>query len=205
MIVAKKNHETQLLQKFCLLLNEKKAKIRDQQRLLARVTADPKESEEIQATPKSNKRAAKSSRDGKRKAAAKDEDVTEDSDEGFEKMDVDVNRVPQDSEQEDAATPDEEQNDEETADEDESSPTEKPPSHIGRRDPLDGPKPNAHTRSHDKGSPSDATGKTSQIELEKEKTPPRRDLPFLKKSAPAPAKPAHADDGDETASDDDEL
>ena len=45
LIAAKSQHEVVLLEKFRLLLNEKKAKIRDQQRLLATAKVDPEKLE----------------------------------------------------------------------------------------------------------------------------------------------------------------
>lgn len=42
---AKSQHENQLLANFAQLLNEKKLKIRNQQRLLASATADPTKGE----------------------------------------------------------------------------------------------------------------------------------------------------------------
>lgn len=50
---AKSQHENQLLANFAQLLNEKKLKIRNQQRLLASATADPTKGEtKLQKAPK---------------------------------------------------------------------------------------------------------------------------------------------------------
>lgn len=78
-------HEKVMLDKFTLLLNEKKLKIRDQQRLLASAKVDPEKLAAVEASRKSRK--AGPSRGNKRKAAQKDE--SEES-EGHEKMDVDA-------------------------------------------------------------------------------------------------------------------
>ena len=103
---SKKARETELLEKFCVLLNEKKLKIREQQRLLASAHIDPsrtvpysadeeedmikQESQRSPTTPRTTtKRAPKASRPSKRKAR---DSVLEDDDSdgsGFEKMDVD--------------------------------------------------------------------------------------------------------------------
>ncbi|KAK0626144.1 hypothetical protein B0T14DRAFT_492524 [Immersiella caudata] len=108
LIQAKKAHETELLEKFCLLLNEKKVKIREQQRLLSAAMVDPTRVAAVVATrqgssapPSSSAppassaqtssgkgRVPKPSRAGKRKTrqAVPSDDS---DDEGFEKMDLD--------------------------------------------------------------------------------------------------------------------
>jgi len=182
LIAAKATHEAELLEKFRDLLNEKKSKIRDQQRLLASANVDPAKLAEFQApTAAGTDHKAKVSRAGKRKAATAPED--EDSDEGFEKMDVDVDQVPNDSEEEEAQTQSE--NDATEDDDEMEAPAPPPPQKI---------------TSAPKAQPS-----------ERSRTPPRRDLPFAKKRDVAPAPPAppakpEADDADEeTESEDDEL
>ncbi|KAI9744218.1 MAG: hypothetical protein M1818_002370 [Claussenomyces sp. TS43310] len=208
LIVAKKEHETELLEKFRDLLNAKKAKIRDQQLLLACANVDPEKLARVQAIRQSKTRVASTSAAGKRKAGVA-EDIEEESEdeEGFEKMDVDVDEVPDDSDQGRAITPDQgeddEEEDDETTGEDEASQLDKPPAKSARQAAQTNP--NHHPGADKKGKSSSTTSKVTPAEMEKEKTPPRRELPFLKKSAPAPVKPVPADDGDETASEDDEL
>lgn len=69
LIKAKLEHEDSLLQKFRELLNTKKLKIRDQQRLLASARIDPKQAAKLQnARSISKPRAATASRTEKRKA-----------------------------------------------------------------------------------------------------------------------------------------
>ena len=70
-IIAKREHETLLLQKFMELLNAKKLKIRDQQRLLAAAKIDPQQAAKVQASRSNTKieaRTPEKSREGKRKA-----------------------------------------------------------------------------------------------------------------------------------------
>ncbi|CAO1602251.1 hypothetical protein XANCAGTX0491_005877 [Xanthoria calcicola] len=88
LVQAKKEHEDTLLEKCALLINEKKGKIRDQQRLLATAKVDPKELRAVQAArrpiPPSRQSAGPSTK-GKRKvsavASSDDDDRSED---GFE-------------------------------------------------------------------------------------------------------------------------
>lgn len=87
LILAKKEHEDALLEKFRELLNTKKLKIRDQQRLLAGAKVDPKQVTKLQnarTTEEGRKPAA--SHAGKRKAnnaAPADEESSEED--GFER------------------------------------------------------------------------------------------------------------------------
>lgn len=87
-ITSKEEDETQMLEKFRDLLNEKKFKIRLQQRLLAAATVDPKKLANIAGGEEdgAHHRNAGPSRRGKRKTPVKEED---ESDDGFRIMDVD--------------------------------------------------------------------------------------------------------------------
>lgn len=206
--LASHAQETDLLQKFQVLLNEKKAKIRDQQRLLASANIDPQALERITAE---RKRIAAASRRSKRKAPQDDDD---DESDGFEAMEVDgksqdihkssmKDDKPANTAEEDAdegmQTPSE--SEDETADED----NEPVPAVKAKPKPLA-----RNTRSMDA---KQATSKAKAAEkeenpAEREVTPPRRELPFqqrkgkVKEKTPAP----ELADGDATASeDDDEL
>lgn len=69
LIKAKIEHENDLLHKLQELLNTKKLKIRDQQRLLASAKLDPKQAAKLESARSNSKpRAATASRTGKRKA-----------------------------------------------------------------------------------------------------------------------------------------
>ncbi|MCJ1307036.1 hypothetical protein MMC25_000682 [Agyrium rufum] len=93
LVKAKQEHEDAMLVKFCEVLNEKKLKIRDQQRLLATAKIDPKKAAEVQASRTRASDAvpatSKSVR-GKRKASKPISDSSEDSSEGgkFEEMPI---------------------------------------------------------------------------------------------------------------------
>ncbi|KAF9877727.1 hypothetical protein CkaCkLH20_04862 [Colletotrichum karsti] len=192
LVAAKEANETELLEKFCLLLNEKKLKIRQQQLLLASVSANPgrlaspavKEENPTQEPnlPRQRaKRAPAKSRQSKRKEAPApiEED---DSDDGFERMNVDsaAKSATNASDQERDTTEDEDA----TASEDEddepvvasSSSTTAP-----ARQPL----------------PAREKPKPANVEA----PPPKRELPFAKKKQ-APAKPPPPPAGSETESDD---
>ncbi|KAI4239548.1 MAG: hypothetical protein L6R40_005493 [Gallowayella cf. fulva] len=86
LIQAKQEHENALLEKCAVLINEKKKKIRDQQRLLAAAKVDPRKLKAVRAArrPSAPSTAmAKPSRTGKRKASAPAAS-SEDEDDGFE-------------------------------------------------------------------------------------------------------------------------
>ena len=85
LIKAKIEHENSLLQAFRELLNTKKLKIRDQQRLLASAKIDPKQAAVLQdARSNSKPRAATASRAGKRKAKSGHQVSESSEDSGFE-------------------------------------------------------------------------------------------------------------------------
>ncbi|KAL9111559.1 MAG: hypothetical protein Q9227_004047 [Pyrenula ochraceoflavens] len=87
LVQAKLAHENDLLAKFAELLNEKKLKIRNQQRLLATAQVNPKTLQEVQDSLKATGRDAAPSRKGKRRAENTDagsEDAESDSSSGFE-------------------------------------------------------------------------------------------------------------------------
>ncbi|KAJ5191191.1 uncharacterized protein N7498_010176 [Penicillium cinerascens] len=89
---AKDNHESQLVANFAQLLNEKKLKVRNQQRLLASASADPAKVFEIQ-TATGNPPKAGESRHTSKRHAREMEQADGESDGGFEQMDVDENRT----------------------------------------------------------------------------------------------------------------
>lgn len=81
LVKAKEDHETALLEKFRDLLNEKKLKIRDQQRLLAGAKIDPEHAIKVEAARTAGGRGRKAgdSKVGKRKAAIQESDPEEDA------------------------------------------------------------------------------------------------------------------------------
>lgn len=186
----KADNETQLLEKFSLLLNEKKLKIRDQQRLLACANVDPAKLREVEAS-RGKSHSPGPSRKGKRKAAQHDGSDSG-SDGGFEGMEID--EPPADySEQEQPQTP--EQSTEDEADSDDERPAPPPIRKSGM-----------------KGKEA-AKNMASTKVPETVVLPPKRELPFSRKppataSKPAPPtdlEPAAPVEGSETESEDDEL
>ncbi|APA05609.1 hypothetical protein SS1G_02074 [Sclerotinia sclerotiorum 1980 UF-70] len=191
----KSDHENQLLEKFSLMFNEKKLKVRDQQRLLAGAKVDPEKVEALQNKRSGKPRTEGALRSGKRKAGKEVQLESSDSDDAFEKMDVDQgqdeNDTADESGQPEIQTPD--QSDEETDTEDEEAPH--PKSHHSVSKYV------VQNESDEEMQTAPKPTETKKIAELSAKT----ELPFAKKSAPVPAsKPAN--DGSETESgSDDEL
>ncbi|KAK5058672.1 hypothetical protein LTR84_010936 [Exophiala bonariae] len=204
LVDAKVEHEKQLLSKFCTLLNEKKLKTRNMQRVLQTAQVDQKKLRDL--APLMGDDAEGGTRHGTKRQKDDGSDAEEDDEsDGFESMVVDK------------AT---------AEDEDEiESDAESPNSHGSRRsanpgsdtaseeeDDLDDARPVSpappQTRSMDKA----ASKKGHSTPL-----PPPRELPFQRKAAAKPTvdrkqppkQPERVaspdDDDEETASEDDEL
>ena len=189
LVKAKAEHEQQLLAKFTSLLNEKKLKIRNLQRVLSTAQADPKMLKELQSV---NGREARSNGRRGTKRQAPEQDEQSDESEGFENMDVDaVVNNPEEpvSPESGRSTPEPEDTDDEDEDLDATNTAESRPRTRGTDSRKKSPTP----------------------------LPPRRELPFQRRpggqkdgTTEEPKKthtpPTMADDGDEeTASEDDEL
>lgn len=185
LITVKNAQEEGLIQKFSILLNEKKLKIRDQQRLLASANVNLGKLEEVErhCTP-ARASPPGPSRTAKRKARAVVREDSDESDDGFERMDVDTVGQPHDSDNEDRRTEDEQS----TADEDSED---------------DGPPIQVSTRSNASNAEASESPTTAQPE-DIGAPPPKRDLPFAKKSDARSPKPAAAPAASETESDDDD-
>ncbi|KAK5120165.1 hypothetical protein LTR85_006646 [Meristemomyces frigidus] len=203
LVKAKKKHEDELLKKFAALLNEKKLKIRDQQRLLAGAKVDPEAAESVSDARDGGRRVRQTgtSRRGKRKEngsadadadqAAADEDTAseEDDDDALARQE----ETPHNSDRD--ATDDEDSDGEGF----EAAPV---PSQASRRGVGNKGKALQAAKTKANG------GEAKEVEGSG-KPPPPRALPFSKKEAskavepkkPEPA-PANDEDDDET---DDEL
>lgn len=189
LVNVKNAHEDDLIQKFSILLNEKKLKIRDQQRLLASASVDPDKLEEVERNRIPVRDSPpRPSRTRKRKAgtAVKDES-DDDTDGGFEKMDIDANA---EEPERNSADEDERRTEDEQSTTDEDSEDDVPAVQIPTR--------------YTNNAKASGSGTASKPAPEPE-MPPKRDLPFGKKpAAPAP-EPTALVEGSETESDDDEL
>lgn len=177
LIKAKKDHENAMLEKFKDLLNAKKLKIRDQQRLLAGAKVDPSAAHQLQyAREGTGKRRPASSRPSKRKA--KDSvPVVEDEEEIDEDTAMRMDEIEAEAEQEKveelerAMTPEKSDLDET---EDEAS-----------EDEGFAPAPEASPRPlrgvGSKGKIIETTARWA-APREDEAPPPRRELPFARQT-----------------------
>lgn len=205
---ARGDDEEHLIEGFQAILNEKKVKIRQQQRIIASanvatVEADAPESEsepEPETKPaKKGARAAKKSaparaagpsRRGKRKVEVSED---EDSDDGFEKMDVDTKEaVPLD---EDQMTTEAEETASDTDDDEEAAPPTRQRAKNGA----------GQSKIADVDMEAPPSQNTRHKADEKAPPPPRR-LPFtLGKPADNKPGPAFAAGADSETESDDEL
>ncbi|EXJ60643.1 hypothetical protein A1O7_04796 [Cladophialophora yegresii CBS 114405] len=175
LVEAKAEHEKQMLSKFALLLNEKKLKIRNMQRILSTAKIDQKKLRELQAVIGDEPAGIV-----RRKKRAAEEEVQHESDDtdAYETMDADPLRTAQqenESPESGNSTPTASEADDDTDDQDLS----KPPAYSNQ----------PRTRA--------ATSTTSQKEI---RTPP----PKKSQKEGEPAPPTD-DDDEATASEDDEL
>ncbi|KAJ5556922.1 hypothetical protein N7494_000837 [Penicillium frequentans] len=188
LIGAKFQHEAQLMANFVQLLNEKKLKIRNQQRLLACATADPTIVSEIQAAT-ANVHVAGGEQQSKKRNA---HDMSDgDGDTEFERMDIDQHKgedsfIDQDTDAEGQSTPQQLEEGNATTDDESGDPeTAQAPAESDQTKEFEG-----------------SSSKTAA-------PPPRRELPFTRRepSTKAGAAPAPSEAAEETAgeTDDDEL
>ncbi|KAL2882414.1 hypothetical protein SGCOL_002154 [Colletotrichum sp. CLE4] len=184
LVAAKEADESELLEKFRDLLNEKKVKIRQQQKLLASASVEPERLAQVQQSSQAAVRghAAAKSRPGKRKTALAPVEDADSSEESEGKMDIDEVK-------EQAADLSDQQRDT-TEDEDETA------SEDDDEEPA-APAPSKHTRSQVSPPPKP---KAAAAPAKKEAPPAKRDLPFARKKAAPKAPPPPA--GSETESDD---
>ncbi|KAI0192570.1 hypothetical protein EV127DRAFT_425833 [Xylaria flabelliformis] len=213
-ITTKEEDETQMLEKFRDLLNEKKLKIRQQLRVISTAKVDPEKLANIGGGDGQDvHRNAGPSRSGKRKAPVKEE---EESDDGFEKMDVDKQDGGDDADTSTEAESgsDVDGNRQMSTDDDATASDpdtdDEPPvrAEVKRKGVSRTTKPKVSASKQTAG-PSRSTRAATQKQAaaaaddskdEDDEVPPPRNLPFMKTKQNAPPKPA---DDDETQSDDD--
>lgn len=192
LVEAKVEHEQKLLSKFSTLLNEKKLKIRNMQRVLQTAQVDQKKLKELESVIETDDKP-RTRRSAKRRAENVPEQEDSESDD-FETMDVD-NASRKDGPPDSPVSRGSE-----------TSSTDIGTEEEGNLDVPPSPDP-SKTRSMDKDGKKDASSPL----------PPPRELPFQKKNPPVDraaaekervsksAEHATLPDDEETASEDDEL
>ena len=200
LIAAKKEHESALMAKFCDLINTKKLKIRDQQRLLATVKPDQAEAAKVRESRNSKtEKVPARSRKGKRKATAfADEQSEDDDEEAFGDGKTMKTEAEFDSEEEEGRKTDEGSDIGEVTTDDESDNA----GTTAKAQPAIPHRPRDEARNDEQ-------------DVTMEDLPPVRDLPFGRKGSKAtPAATQAADSGnsrqaaadeDDETTDDDEL
>ncbi|PLB33788.1 uncharacterized protein BDW47DRAFT_134763 [Aspergillus candidus] len=188
-VQTKNQHEEQLMGNFAQLLNEKKLKIRNQQRLLSSAKVDPEKLSNLETTLADGS-PIQQSQTGKRGVPQSTDDVSE-SEDGFEKMQIDDSGLKQ-SEQQNEEAPAAQQRDW-----DDDSTTGG--SALSTTDASDNEKTSGDKEAASGGP---AIKKAPLV------PPPRRSLPFQKRSTsdtPQVATKEDAGEGTTEGSDDDEL
>lgn len=177
LVAVKKLHEDELLNKFTALLNSKKLKIRDQQRLLAHAKVDPHAATQVQQSRSKPSRKPSPSRAGKRKALQPldDDDDETDDDENPSKP---GNCVNNDGDGDaDRMTPEDKSELDETDDggaeteDDDFAPAPAPSQSLRHSQP-----------SRQRKEPQSKTPVLEDVAIQQ--PPPRRELPFAKKNVP---------------------
>lgn len=180
LLQAKQDDEASLLLKFRDLLNEKKVKIREQQKIIAASSEDSAFSQPQEAGDDRAAHRPASSRPAKRKAATENV-VGEPQDDGDQAM-------------EDAAVKSE------PGDTEPGSPSDDTAS-VGDDQDHDGPPESGATRDVEPGQPRSTTGIRGRQEAPQKTTrapPPRRSLPFAnKQSNTQPSRDAETESDDE--------
>ncbi|EFE39339.1 conserved hypothetical protein [Trichophyton verrucosum HKI 0517] len=205
-IETKNRHDEQLIGKFVSLLNERKSKIRSQQRLLTKAKENPDTAQEAATTEAPEKATGKSatSRRSKRKADEPPPEESE-SDDGFDAMDIDKKDAT--ATLDEGSTTDERQDtpeplEDETASEidDEVPPRPPAPKKGGRAESI--PRTAKAAVAQDVKRTRNAPELSSNLEISE--PPPPRELPFSKKRA-AQKPVIESTEGGATDSEDDEL
>lgn len=184
LVRAKKSHQDEMLRKFAALLNTKKLKIRDQQRLLAHAKVDPGAADQVQqARSGTAGRKPDLSRSSKRKADASSHEPETDDD-GFERTDL-GNRVDEEDDMRqglgDSLNSDKSDLDTEDDDSDGGFAPAPVPSQSLHSQARSQVSMGVKTKTSETAKPDEArTAPTKSPEIE---LPPRRQLPFARGNA----------------------
>ncbi|KMK59196.1 hypothetical protein Y699_00397 [Aspergillus fumigatus Z5] len=198
---AKTQHDELLMTNFVQLLNEKKLKIRNQQRLLASAKVDSEKASEIRSAITGTLPLSSPSNSKTKRSAQEMLDSESDSEDGFERMEVDHSGR-NDGRSDDQETEDEETSTPQPLEDDENTNTGE--SLVS---------PSIEHKREDNKQASDETPQNRTIVTNSAVPPPRRELPFAKKpqmnhmSQRSNDSVAAGEDAEETAgeTDDDEL
>ncbi|KAF2016491.1 hypothetical protein BU24DRAFT_422829 [Aaosphaeria arxii CBS 175.79] len=199
-IKAKNESETAMLQQFMQLLNEKKRKIRDQNRLLAGAKVDKEAATAVKAARQETKpRKAGASRESKRKAPAKTPVAEEEEEEASDRMEVDEVKKEEgeeESEQDDdsipeASTPDR-VTDDETDDDDNQDDGGAPASSVSQ----------SRQQAETSGTKSGQSPKDASVP---DAPPPIRELPFHRPTTRTQATKIQAPPAEDSDETEDEL
>ncbi|EME86313.1 uncharacterized protein MYCFIDRAFT_131279 [Pseudocercospora fijiensis CIRAD86] len=203
LVKAKREHEEELLSKFAALLNAKKLKIRDQQRLLNGAKVDPVAAEEISSVraPRTSRKAG-ASRGGKRKANS----AAPPSPEEQQHDDDDAETVDGTDDADGASR--REQMTPEPSDADATTDSENEHENVDKKSAVG----TTASLQSSRGRGQRAGGTTENMDLDEDLPPPRK-LPFNNRKTahesaekPIPATMANTKDiGEDAETDDDEL
>ena len=222
LVKLKSEQDSQMLAQFAALLNEKKLKIRNQQRVLSSAKIDRKALRGLgRAGAEEEGEQSKSVTSHKRKATTAP--VVSSDDDAFDTMDVDEGNeegglrsrddFQADTESDRASTPEQETEDEQSEPEDPKPKQDKASSAPAKRSSQR----SKQSSKKDGGPATQKDHHTRQAVKEQEKTspspPPRRDLPFNRRAEVKAKEPERGrreqqsdDEDEETATeDDDEL
>ncbi|EAW24195.1 uncharacterized protein NFIA_037690 [Aspergillus fischeri NRRL 181] len=198
---AKTQHDELLMANFVQLLNEKKLKIRNQQRLLASAKVDSEKASEIRSAIPGTHPLSGPSNSKTKRSAQEMLDSESDSEDGFERMEVDHDGQ-NDGRSDDQETEDEETSTPQPLEDDENTNTGEALA-----------SPSIENEREDNKQASGETPQNSTILTNSAVPPPRRELPFVKKPQVNHMPPrsnesvAAGEDAEATAgeTDDDEL
>ncbi|GFF89505.1 DNA repair protein XRCC4 [Aspergillus udagawae] len=167
---AKTQHDELLMANFVQLLNEKKLKIRNQQRLLASAKVDSEKASEIRSAIPGTHPVSGPSKWKTKRSAQDMLDGESDSEDGFERMEVD-HAGQNDGRSDDQETEDEQTSTPQPLEDDENTDTGEALASPPIENEREGYK-----------QPSSKTPQNSTILTNSAVPPPRRELPFVKKS-----------------------
>jgi len=202
LVLAKKAHEENMLKKFAALLNAKKLKIRDQQRLLVKATVDPKLAAHVKQTRLIRNASSRSKRKVDEDSDDDDDDNDKtngmnpkgsDTDETADETDAgDFDPAPVPSQVSRRGASESEANRTGTS---QGNTSQALPSHTGVSQVVNGSA--AGSQKHVQSRPGEALV---------QELPPRRELPFARGRTEAPSQPSvppsTAAEDDDTESDD---